>query len=501
MLLPLTLLAAGLATPALAAPGATTPAVVVWMSPTAPSSEIRRLAEKETGVAEHRAWADIDLTPEVFAAADEQRVAALTGVMKDGAAHWEEFDAESGVARAIAAAVEPISVLRDVNERDALRAALLWEGAGITRGYPENLFSSLQDTVAFRINVAGKSTVRPWVDAIALDPKHVFVRSEFPDGQSFARVQQLQQELGLLPKARISVDPLPPGAQLVVDGVLQPAEAREVEIAAGHHYAHLVLGGAIYDRQEFDAAPSDNIPLRLPVSPEELSTAATAVMGGSSDVGADVSAAVRSMAGRMANPPRVFLGVVDEKGRPKLVAFSGGATIVKKRPVVVLFNGELGGGILNSQGFSGSRGEEATTYQFGGTLGLELGIYNFCLLAAADMALAPSVQMAYGVEGGETPEDNEQISAFFRPHGGVGVYLPRPQANKVWVLLAGSYGWMSPASLGGGGQLTVGLPLADGQTWVRLTLDGYRGTQLEGFAAEGTPTSAASLRVGFGSRL
>lgn len=493
-----------LAAQAFAAPPTLSPALVVWLATTVPPAENTAVVDKEVGVAKHIAWSEIALTPEPFTGADEQRATSLSSVLKEGVAQWDEFDAESGIARALAAAVEPIGVLRDAAERDALRTALLWEGAGITRAFPENLFTSLQDTQPFRTNVAGKSMVRPWVHAIALDPTYAFARTDFPDGQSFARVQAMQSELALLPKARLKIDPLPPGATVVIDGVAVPEGQKEIELTAGHHYAHIESGGLVFDRMEFDAAPSDTIALTLPVSPEELAAAAAIVATGSADVGTDVATSTRSAAGRTTTAPRVFFATLDEKGRPKLAAFMGGAVIEKKRPVTVLFNGELGGGIMQSSGFAGGRGKELSTYQFGGLLGFEVGIYNFAILAAADMALTPANQMAYGVnEAAVSPEENEETSAYFRPHGGVGVYLPRPAPGKVWFLLAGTYGWLSPASMGPGVRLSLGVPLKDGQTWVRLSLDGYRGTQMEGFpgAGDDTPTSMASLRIGFASLL
>ncbi len=494
--------------PALAAPAAAPPAVVVWMAPTPPGDDVRKLSDRETGPAQHRAWGDVAIAPEPFGPADEQRISALASVLKEGRARWNDFDAEAGVARALAAGAEPVGVIRDAQERGALREALLWTGAGITRGYPENLFTSLQDTVPFRVNVANKSMVRPWVDAVALEPKHVFVREEFPDGQSFAKVVALQQELALLPRARLAIDPLPPDTVVVVDGEPLSPGLAEVDLAPGHHFVHLLLAGAIAERMEFDAAPSDTVRLAVPVSPEELSAAAVAVLAGTAEVPPDVAAGTRSMAGRFTTPPRVFLGAVDERGKPRLVAFGGGAVIEKKRPVTLMFSGELGGGVIESSGFAGEQGKEALAPQFGGSFGLELGIYNAAIFASADLALAPTVQFAFGSsEDQVSADDNQYTSALFRPGGGVGVYLPRPLPGKVWFLLGGTYTWLAPGSKGPGARLTVGVPLeGEGGTWLRITLDAYRGTTeaCEGtapkcFAGAGEPTSLASLRLGFGS--
>ncbi len=484
----------------LAAPAQAPSALIVWMAPAPPAVPVLAAAERVSGAAQHRAWADMAFTGEPFNSDDERRLSALNTVLKDGRVRWEEFDAEAGVARALASAVEPLTVLTSTSDRDLLRTALLWAGSGITRGYPEALFPSLQDTAPFRVSVAGKSAVRPWVDAIALDPKHKFDRTEFPDGQSFTRVVDLQAELALLPPGHLAVDVLPPGTAVVVDGTPVPEGTRSVDLAPGHHFAHVLVNGAVAERLEFDSAPNDTANLRSAISPEELASAAATVALGSAEVPADVATAVRSLAGRMGGAYRVFLGTVDEKGKPRLAAFSGGAVVVKKRPVTLLFVGELGGGVLQSSGFSGNEGVEELTYQFGGSLGLEMGIYNVALFASGDLAFSPSVQMPFGTEGGTTPDDNEQTSAFFRPNGGVGVYLPRPLPGKVFFLLGGTYGWFAPASMGPGVKLSVGIPLQnDEKTWLRFTVDAYRGTQSAGFLAEGTSTSMASLRMGFGS--
>ncbi|MSQ03309.1 MAG: hypothetical protein EXR71_15690 [Myxococcales bacterium] len=487
---------------ALAAPPAGTPALVVWMLPTPPSAELTRLAERETGPADHRAWLDITVSLEPVTSADEARSGALATVFKDGGARWGEFEAEAGVARALAAAVEPIAVLPGTAQRDLLLAALLWEGAGITRSYPEGLFSSLQETSPFRVTIAGKSVVRPWLDAIALDPKRVYTRAEFPDGQSFAKVQAFQAEMALLPRGHLAVDVLPPGLVVVLDGSPLPEGTRDADLAPGHHYAHVLVDGQVAERLEFDVAGSDTVPLRCLVSPEELAAAGAAVQNGSVDIPADVATGIRSLAARRGAAPRVFLASIDAKGKPRVVAFGGGAVVVRKRPVTVQIVAELGGGVLESNGFSGNGGQQALTYQFGGSFGFELGIYNAALYGSADLALTPAAQMAFGVDGGNSPEDNQHTSAYIRPSGGVGVYLPRPLPGKVWFLLGGHYGWFAPSSMGPGVKLSVGIPLQEeGATWLRVTVDGYRGTQMAGFPQEGTATSMASLRLGFGSLL
>lgn len=499
MLSPL-LLVAALSGPVWAAAPPLPPAVLVWMQSAPPDAETQEKASKIVGgTVAQRAWSDITIDPQAATDADAGHIAALTRVMDESQAKWEVFDAETSIARGIAANVEPVALVANDADRDALIEALLWEGAAITRPYPESLFNSLEDTAPFRIAIANQVVVRAWLDAIALDPKRNFERSEFPDGQSLTRVRALQEQLALLPRATLTIDPLPTGIEAVVDGrTVQPGP---VELSPGHHYAHLVRNGIVANRMEFDVTPSSKANLPIRVSAEELTAARARVLANATDVPNDVLTGIKTLAARSNPAPRVFIGAIDDKGKPVILPLAGGAVIEKIRPVTVMFTGELGGGVIESQGFAGKKGAEFVAPGFGGDLGFELGIYNALIQVGGELYLTPTAQMAFGTEGGTTPEDNDQASAMFHPHGGLGVYLPRPQPKKAYFLVAGNYGWLSPGALGVGAQLGTGIAMGDGNTWLRISVTGFRGMQMEGFQAEGTPTSALMLRVGFASLL
>lgn len=476
------------------------PAVLVWMQATPPDAEIQEKAAKIVGgTVAQRAWSDITLDPQAATEVDAERIAALSRVIDESQAKWEVFDAETSIARGIAAHCDPIALLRDDADRAALLKALVWQGASITRPYPDSIFNSLEETAPFRVAVANQVMVRPWLDAIALDPKHNFERSEFPDGQSLARVKTLQEQIALLPRATLTVDPLPAGIEAVVDG--RTVAAGAVELPAGHHYAHLVRNGIVANRMEFDLTPSGKANLAIRVSAEELAAARAKVLISATDVPNDVLLGIKALAARSSPPPRVFIAAMDDKGRPVVLPLAGGAVVEKIRAVTVMFTGELGGGVIESQGFAGKKGAEFVAPGFGGDLGFEVGIYNAVIQIGGELYLTPTAQMAFGSEGGTTPEDNDHASAMFHPHGGVGVYLPRPQPKKAYFLVTGNYGWLSPGALGVGAQLGTGIAMGDGTTWLRISVAGFRGTQMEGFAAAGTPTSALMLRIGFASLL
>ena len=52
-----------------------------------------------------------------------------------------------------------------------------------------------------------------------------------------------------------------------------------------------------------------------------------------------------------------------------------------------------------------------------------------------------------------------------------------------------------------GGNLTFGVPINDGRTWLRLSLDGFRTVQSQDWPQEGTANYAGAFRLGFGRLL
>lgn len=471
------------------------PALIVWLEKDLPTDQVRGKANSLAGggKVEHVAWARFAYGAPL---ADDprSRYDALASTVKEGEGHWTEFDAEVGIARAIGTAVEPVPAIRDEADRKALIHALIWEGAAITKPYPDNLFNSLQDTVSFRTTVAGKSVVKSWLDAIALDPKHAWTREEFPDARSFAKVQALQSELGLLPRAQLSVSAPPPGTTVVIDGTPLDPTTTVVELAPGHHYAHIVSGTSLVGVQEIDAEPGARLTLDLKVNGDELTSARAAVLAGGTDLGTDVTDSIRAVASTMSPQPRVYVAAVDDNGRGQVVGWSSTAVVTKDKPATAILTGEGGGGVINYDGWSSKTGDADLAAAFGADLGFELGIYYAAIQVGASLYVTPSTRMAFGNADG-TDTDSP---AYAYPHAGLGVYLPRPQDGKASFLIAGKYGYFVPGILGGAVSVSSGIPIGN-KNWVRITLEGFRGTPMDGFP--GTVATAGMIRVGFASLL
>lgn len=467
------------------------PAVVVWLEPALPGIDaLGRAARLTGGTPTHRAWSDLALAENDWTEEDRTRVLAVQTASDTARKRWNDFDVELGIAQQVAIAVDNVTVVRDDDDRKALVDALVLGGLAVTRAWPEARFPSADDAAPHRTLVAARAMPRAWVDALALEPERAWTRAEVDDALGLALLETLKRELAALPPAKLEIPELPPGVELVVDGRPVPAGTAEVTLPPGRHYVHARVGGLVAGRDEFvvESGQVRRYPLR--VDRAQLDAARTAALAGATDLPPELTGALQTVSTVKGQPARVYLASLDEKGRPEVVAWSGGAELIRPKPVTFVLAGDIGPAVVLGEGFaSGS----ATAPGFGGNLGAELGIYNFAVLGGATLYVTPTERLLQQ-NGTETP-------MAVRPYGGMGVYLPRPRGGAANVLLGATYGAFLPGSSGFGALLGVGIPVSASGTWVRLSADVYSGTQQEGFAGAGTATRAAMFRVGFARKL
>jgi hypothetical protein len=285
---------------------------------------------------------------------------------------------------------------------------------------------------------------------------------------------------------------------VVVDGRPLAAGTKEVPLEPGHHYVHAMVGGQVAGRQELDVAPGETERFRAFVPNEELTQARTRILALSSQMPEHFGKVAKAAGEKVGPDAPVYLAAVDDKGNPQIVAFANAGAIDRRKPVTVILAGDIGGGVVVSPAFSHTPGESVTAMAFGGNLGFEVGIYNAVIFGGTSLDLTPTEQMKYA---NDAMTENVETSAYFRPHGGIGVYLPRPSKDKPLLMLGGDYGWMSPGSLGFGARISLGVPVTGDGTWIRFVLDGFRGTEMAGFPDEGQTDWSAALRLGFGRLL
>ncbi|MDP2312167.1 MAG: hypothetical protein Q8P41_04625 [Pseudomonadota bacterium] len=473
-------------------------ATVVWLQPDLPPAELRAKAEKLLGTsAVHAAWSDLAFTPTPFTKDDEARLASLERAKTDARIKFDSFDTEREIAAALGAAVGAVTVVRNDADRKALAEALVLQGAAVTRIVPEERFATAEDVGAWRTYFGSSAVVKPYVDALALEPNAAWIRDDLPDANGFARLNATRDEAAAQANARVELAALPVGLQVVLDGRPWAPDATSQEVEPGHHYLHVVVGERIVGRQAFDVAAGAVVTIEPTVSKGELEAARARMLEESKAVPEDVARAVDTVGLRNGAPTPTFLATLDDKGRLQVLPYGGGASFEKRPAVTVLLNGSVGGAYLLSPAFLDTIGTPTSGFGVAGDLGVEIGIYNLAVYGGTTLTLTPTQRMQYA-NGDSTA--NIDTNAYFHPYGGLGVYLPRPDAKKPLLLLGANYGWFSPGAMGVGGRISFGIPSGDG-TWFRIDLDAFRGTQQAGFPAEGEASLYAGLRLGFGRKL
>jgi hypothetical protein len=484
------------ATLALAAEG-TGKATIVWLQPDLPTPELRAKAEKMLGTsATHAAWADLAFVPAPFGKDDEARLSALDRATTDARAKIDSFDTEREIAAALGSAIGAVTVLRNDTDRKAVSDALILQGAAVTRIVPEERFATAEDVAAYRVFFGSTAVVDSYVDALALEPDGVWARDLFPDAVGFDRLTSTREQAATQLRGRMEVAPVPGGLSLVLDGRPLAAPAGQ-DLAPGRHYVHWMAGGTILGRQAFEAAAGGAYTVEPTVTREELDAARARVLEGSRDIPPDVARAADVVGKRNGAPTPTFLATLDDKGKVQVLPYGNGAAFEKRAAVTVLLNGSVGGAYMLSPGFVDTIGTPTSGFGVTGDLGVEIGIYNLAVYGGTSLTLTPVSQMKYA---NADSTENVATNAYFHPYGGLGVYLPRPDEKKPLFLVGANYGWFSPGAIGAGARVSFGIPSGDG-TWFRIDLDGFRGTQMEGFPAEGEPSIYAGLRLGFGRKL
>jgi hypothetical protein len=469
--------------------------IVVWMEPAVPGEKALQRAENVAGPTSHLSHLDLAFPPQPASDEDTKDYVQLRDVVAASRAKWEEFEVELGIATDLEAAFQKIDVVRDERDADQIVVARALQGAAAFRAFDPNDFGQSERAAPFRIVFPGTDPlIRPWVEALALDPDHK-LGQDVAESSTWPDLQKLQEAVGLLSDGWIDVSALPAGASLVVDGkAVTPSDAK-VPLRPGNHYVHVLKQGVISGRSRIEITPGDTIPVPMVVSADELGAArAQVVEGTTTGFPDDVKSALEQIAAHYQGP--IFVGAVEE-GRAVVLPYARGATLLKSTPVTFNLVGDIGPEVVISSLFDESEGELTTAPGASGSLGMEFGIYNAVILGAMDIAFTPTETVTWA-----NSENTENVSgsALPQPWGGIGLYVLRPVGASPYLLLAGTYGFNGPAHMAPGGRLTVGLPLKDEKSWIRITLGGTTSKDMmedwRPVIGRVTPMHTGFLRVG-----
>ncbi len=474
------------------------PAVIVWTEGLLPPAEVQQKMARLTAGGAQLDWGDVAYAPGDRTPDDRTRVDAVQTANDAGRKRWDEFDVELGIAQALRTTVDAVTLVKDDADRNVLEQALVLESTAVMRAFQDTRFATIEDAGPFRVVVGDMVASKPLTDLLALDPDRAWTRDELGDGQILVRIEQYRTAAKALAPGIIHFTAAPPGVSLVVDGRALAPGVSDLPVLPGHHYAHAQAGTRIAGRADFDIASGETVDIQALLTESDLTAAKALVLSGKLDGLPDgMTKALTAIAPVNGKVPRVYLAAVDEKGHGHIVPWTPGAVIIRPKPVTFMLTGDVGGGFLNSSAFAKQAGAVQTTPQFGPQLGGQLGIYNFLVNVGGTMLLTPVKRFAYGGE----PEAPALSPAGVRAWGGIGVYLPRPTRGVPLFSLGVNYGMFFPGSTGFGGNLTFGVPITDGKTWLRLSLDGFRTVQSPGWPQEGSANYAGAFRIGFGRLL
>lgn len=464
--------------------------ITVWLQDTAPAEKQVTRADKETGGTLHLWALELAFPPEPETAADTKALEALAASVEAGKTHWDQFEIEIPIAKAVDEAVSGITLVRTKRDREDLVRALLFEGASIARATGAGTFATDAGVAPYRKTFGAVSVPRAWLDAYALmtsTPQ----RGDLFDGTAWNDWQRFASSLTGLAGGSITTDA--GVGDVYLDG--EPVTPGKHDVRPGRHYVHVMRGGVVTGRAVVDVEPGKAYDMPRRVSAADLATAVTAVQAGKrGDLPDSVTGALTEL--MQAHEGSAYLAVMDGNDLAVLPIDST-LTLKDDKLVTVLVTADIGGGVAISSGFEqNTTGDVQIAPSASAGLGLEVGISYFALAFGADGVITPGRTLPFSAD--KTGSDNS-VSAFVQPWFGIGAYALRPtKAAPTLTILAGVT-YLMPDNLGVGGRIAVGVPIDEGRNWVRVLAGGTYGVMQ--FGDDAKPMANAYLRVGFGGRV
>jgi hypothetical protein len=480
-------------------PGAAHAARVQWLGELPPQAQLEQ-TERSTGPATHLSVAELSWPVQVDALhGAEQAVLALRGVEAECLGRWEAFDVEKDIAWRLGEARSALQLLGGDADRADLHRALVLQGAAVFWAWSPAQRERLQEAEPYLMELAGERMLRPWVDAVALEPGWEPSRADFPDQGSYQAFSRQRERLLGQRSAELVVQGLPSGASLVVDGrVVDPGQP--LELVAGEHRVHVDRGGVVSSAQLLRLAPGERTELTGLLPRVELDRAVERVLAGNLlDVPPAVKARVDADRALAGDEP-YYLAAWSGRGSPEVVELSGDepwrqGEFEGSRHLLLL--GGLGAGLLGSTAFEESdgttaHGAAATIVELGALMAWRrwAGVVELGVLDTGGRA---SVEF-----GDVATQTNTAASTFARLTVAPGFYALRLRPKRANLLVAVPIGLMSPAHSGVGAQVSLGVPLAR-TLWLRLGAELWKGSELPKWQeVDGVddPLTSVSVRVG-----
>ena len=183
-----------------------------------------------------------------------------------------------------------------------------------------------------------------------------------------------------------------------------------------------------------------------------------------------------------------------------LATFTADAVLRDKQLFSAVMFAEVGGGVQSTSLFNEvAEGKKPMSAAISGGAGVELGISYFLIGLGVDGAITPARTIT---SANAASTENNASSVFVQPWGGIGAYILRPVSDTPTLSVLGEVNWNSPAHLGYGGRITLGIPIDSRRNWVRLSAGAtYSPSTLWKLPDDPLSLLTGWFRIGLGARL
>ncbi|TNE92359.1 MAG: hypothetical protein EP330_01525 [Deltaproteobacteria bacterium] len=243
---------------ALAAPAHATE--VVWLTVHDPSAELR-VGSAAGAEGPPLAVDDLRYAATHDPEADEQALEALDAVLAEVRPFESRLDGELIIMRELEAPISAVRVLRDESDRERLFRALVYQGFAVNRFFDVEL-GEAPKAAPYRLDAESGAQVRPWVEALALEPERKLTPYEVAEAPARIAYSELQAVQAAALPALIVPPELPEDAVLVVDGrAVDTTASPTLRVVPGRHLVHVRRGEYVATRWDVRLGPAESADL------------------------------------------------------------------------------------------------------------------------------------------------------------------------------------------------------------------------------------------------
>lgn len=474
--------------------------LTVWLEDEVPDAAVRERADNKTGGTEHTGLRTLLFPAVQVRPHDGTAVQDLRDAVAAGLDQWDEFEIELVIAQDLQVAMDDVGLLRSREDAEVMLDALVFQGAAVARAFDPEDFAKSKKAEPFRTVVGGAAVPTAWINAHALVTalgRDALSRQDFVDNNGWQDFQRVSSAITSQPMSHLTWNPA--AGELVLDGHPVTDTDGEVDVRPGVHHAYLVRDDAPCAAAVVSAPAGQTIPLPASATPDEVQRARQRVATGEATNLPESLASVISALEEVQGGP-LYLGVVDDEGHMNLATFTADAVLRDKQLFSAVLFAEVGGGIQSTSLFNEvAEGKKPVAAAISGGAGVEFGISYFLIGLGVDGAITPARTIS---SANASSTENNASSVFVQPWGGIGAYILRPVSDTPTLSILGEVNWNSPAHLGYGGRLTLGVPLDSRRNWLRLSAGAtYSPSTLWKLPDDPLSLLTGWFRIGMGARL